>query len=44
MVTTFAPNSVAFEAAPQATFPNPEIATVLPAKSSPFVFNILRTK
>ena len=44
IVTTFAPSCVAFLAAYCATFPEPEIATVLPWKLSPRVANIASAK
>src|SRR6056297_201688 len=44
MVTTFAPSSVAFWAAPHDTFPNPETATVLPSNDLSVVANISLAK
>ena len=35
IVTTLAPNCLAFKTAPKATLPNPEIAIVFPLISSP---------
>ena len=43
-VTTFAPKNIAFSAANCATFPEPEIETVFPAKLSPRVFSISSAK
>ena len=44
IVTNLAPNCSNFCAVPQATLPNPDIATVLPASFSPFASSIALAK